>query len=481
MLLTLSPLFLGHASLVIPTPRNAMDGGLPDFIGGKVPHGGTACTCANGQECDMGVRREGGSGQPCLWWSQGCSIGCEYCVTDPRHEANNGSIPTRAIEGAWPHTDKAGFRTAYCDTPAEPVLPKAYWTMNRHAVDGAINDSYRHNPWRAPGKAPVVDPCGQAGGKYKQTPMGGDSVFMTTQYAKMGDLGSQVLPPTAGALPKWVAGSHAEVAWGMRFNHGGGYQCACMSAGRTNARMHALRPALPLHHHSPRARAHGLSRANLVRADRLCPADSPLTEECFQANPLDFVRDQQRILWNNGSATPIRGVFVDEQVCPVVPAGSTWARNPIPRINTDNLGLAFVGQCTTGPPRREMWSASKSDCQQFDSACPSLDTDWFQCTDGKTQGGCDAKGNNDHWGWCSGDWTLGMVADKVVVPKSLKPGKYVVGWRLDCEETAQSTRAPPACRDLATAPFTPRTPLTRPRSILCVAVWQNCADIEVVA
>ena len=67
-------------------------------------------------------------GQSCLWWSQGCSIGCDYCATDPRHEANGGEIPTREIEGGWPHTDKAGFRTAYCDEPGQDVLPKEYWT-----------------------------------------------------------------------------------------------------------------------------------------------------------------------------------------------------------------------------------------------------------------------------------------------------------------------------------------------------------------
>ena len=93
--------------------------------------------------------------------------------------------------------------------------------MNTHAVPRAENDSYQcknstnlshralgtyaftDNPWRAPGSAPVIDPCGQvhilclllnlgifsqnyfvakiaqAGGKYKQTPVGGDSVFAT--------------------------------------------------------------------------------------------------------------------------------------------------------------------------------------------------------------------------------------------------------------------------------------------------------------
>ena len=49
--------------------------------------------------------------------------------------------------------------------------------MNVHAVEGSVTDSYRFNPWRAPGYAPVVDACGQAGGKYMDSAMGGDSAF----------------------------------------------------------------------------------------------------------------------------------------------------------------------------------------------------------------------------------------------------------------------------------------------------------------
>ena len=52
-------------------------------------------------------------------------------------------------------------------------------------------------------------------------------------------------------------------------------------------------------------------------------------------------------------------------------------------------------------------------------------------------------------GLCSGNqaskWGAVSVVDHVRVPSNLKPGKYVVGWRLDCEATAQ--------------------------------VWSNCADI----
>ena len=29
-------------------------------------------------------------------------------------------------------------------------------------------------------------------------------------------------------------------------------------------------------------------------------------------------------------------------------------------------------------------------------------------------------------GACSGDWTGGVIADQVIVPKGLKPGKYVL-------------------------------------------------------
>ena len=76
----------------------------------------------------------------------------------------------------------------------------------------------------------------------------------------------------------------------------------------------------------------------------------PCTEEQFQEMPLDFVRDEQAIvsltaalendayyivycmlqylqvglqitlqMWNNGTLYPIKGMFVDDSVCPVVP------------------------------------------------------------------------------------------------------------------------------------------------------------------
>ena len=120
-----------HNSLMIPVPRNAIDGADPRMVnGGHVP-GGLTCTCANSVDCPMGsARKIAGAGQACLWWSQGCSIGCPYCLTDPKHPNNRGKIPTKAIEGNAPHSDKAGFRKAYCANPGKSVLPKEYWCVS---------------------------------------------------------------------------------------------------------------------------------------------------------------------------------------------------------------------------------------------------------------------------------------------------------------------------------------------------------------
>ena len=70
-------------------------------------------------------------------------------------------------------------------------------------------------------------------------------------------------------------------------------------------------------------------------------------------------------MWNNGTLYPIKGMFVDDSVCSVVPKGSTWARNPIPRIHDDNIGMAFIGGCW-GPHEQEgptSWPHPKDGCR----------------------------------------------------------------------------------------------------------------------
>lgn len=219
-----------HGALFIPAPRNSQDNVLPQFANGKSP--ATPCTCTNGngngkEGCDRGLRGKA-DGQACLWWSQGCSIGCAKCATNM--DGPSAALSRGPFGGKAPQSGKIGFRTRYCNathnsakSPTNPTplvnatLPKEAWTLNIGAVEGSEEDSYRFNPWRAPGYAPVVDPCGQAGGEYKGQNIGGDSVFTTTSLSKMGDMGSQ-LPPSK-LLPRWKAGTQVEVAWGPRYNH----------------------------------------------------------------------------------------------------------------------------------------------------------------------------------------------------------------------------------------------------------------------
>ena len=47
--------------------------------------------------------------------------------------------------------------------------------------------------------------------------------FIDTEHAKQGDLGSQVLPQTPTGVV-WTRGTNVEAKWGIRANHGGGYQ-----------------------------------------------------------------------------------------------------------------------------------------------------------------------------------------------------------------------------------------------------------------
>ena len=74
---------------------------------------------------------------------------------------------------------------------------------------------YRHNPWRAPGTAPVFDPCGKAGGGYPGAAGPGAADFINTTNAKHGDLGSEVLKP-GPSQATWKVGSEVEVVWGLR-------------------------------------------------------------------------------------------------------------------------------------------------------------------------------------------------------------------------------------------------------------------------
>jgi hypothetical protein len=146
-------------------------------------------------------------------------------------------------------------------------------------------DIFKFNPWRAPGKAPVFDSCGMAGGRW--TEAFNAAAYNTTKFAKMGDLGSVVLPkrPTGTV---WTRGGEARTRWQMTANHGGGY------------------------------------------IFRLCPADQPLTEECFMKTVLTWATPTHVLRFANASDDMvINATDVTEG------GGIGWRLNPFPNVRSD--------------------------------------------------------------------------------------------------------------------------------------------------
>jgi len=334
---------LGHSSLVSPFARNSVDRDLPEWKDG---HFGDALHCAHpahetrdgicwGCNCTNGTS-PCNVGQTCVYFSQGCSIGCTTCDgleanPNTKDRCNSGKKPT--------NND-----------------PK-YRTYNRGVPAMSPGDVYQHNPWRAPGNAPVYDACGMAGGGPMWIPT--QLSYRNTSHAIQGDRGSKVLPYSPTGVV-WRRGTDVEAIWSLRANHGGGYQY------------------------------------------RLCPLESALTEACFQATPIPF-SGKTWLLWEDDSRLEINGTFLSEGT---QPANSTWAMNPLPY-------------------------SDKYSAPQFAPPCNETVSRLLNDT-----------------GHCSGRFPYAVsIVDLLRIPLDLAPGKYVLGFRYDCEATAQ--------------------------------VWSSCADIEI--
>jgi len=187
---TADPWYPYQASCASPQPHPNPHGGAPS---GCVPNGtdGWGCNCANGTApCAVG--------QSCFWFSQGCTIGCEACDGSPSNPNSKSKCGS-------------GMNATLCDP--------AHRTYNRAAACNSAQDVYRHNPWRAPGNAPVFDPCGKAGGSNLDQGQGGEAKYVATRFAKQGDLGA-VLPAAPTGIV-WKAGGIVTTKWSIRANHGG--------------------------------------------------------------------------------------------------------------------------------------------------------------------------------------------------------------------------------------------------------------------
>jgi len=267
-----------------------------------------------------------------------------------------------------------------CENAPEPTIKfedKHLRTVNLDD-EGAHNDYTRHNPWRYPGSALTENPCGVAGGWYED--VGPENVPLG--FAAIGSPGTDVKPLIDKT--QWVIGSEVEVAWGINANHGGGYQY------------------------------------------RLCPAQSELSQECFERTPLAFVGQTQWLQhgWGMDRTNRVEIPAVEVGGDLVVPVGSTWRRNPIPPCRDSTSGGAYNVTCpgpTFDPPAEGAWGYGGGSIIHNTSA--------------------------SHDDILKYAFDFGIV-DKVAVPE-VPPGEYVLQFRWDGEAFSQ--------------------------------VWESCADVTIVS
>ena len=165
-----------------------------------------------------------------------------------------------------------------------------------------------HNPWRAPGAAPITSPCGVSGGNHNGC-LGGPKCGQDAGGFDKGPKAEDVNFVHDIYVTNWTRGSVVEVAWAIRANHGGGYSyrlCKVPSEGRRG-----------------------------------------LTEECFQQTPLRFVGDKQWVQYGEDKSTryAFQAVRTDQGT---TPAGSQWTKNPIPACNGLSGGFNDPHPCTNG-------------------------------------------------------------------------------------------------------------------------------------
>lgn len=368
----------GHSAVVIPRPRQALDGVLAPW-NGTVPFPvpfdwwcATPSADAVGQQYNL----TGSNGQACFWFSNGCDISCDQCdgtsgqtLTPSYIYTGNGTVSAYGGEDIVPDPTNPITKRALCGQPKRnaTICDPALRTVNTNAECGSPEDVFYYAPWRYPGSAPVIDACGTAGGRWPGQGQGRDhATYRNTTLSKLGDLGSKLPPAPSGTT--WTEGSHVEVSWTQTAFHGGGYQY------------------------------------------RLCPADQELTEECFQKTPLQFV-GQSSLRWGGvgGEQIWFNATDVSEGT---IPTGSTWRKTPLPRGPYGWMGRAgggsFEPKCDEPP-----------ECRNAHEQPPPP---MLTCR-------------------CSGDYFGDIpnleVVDKLLIPDHITPGKWVLGWRFDCEEAKQ--------------------------------------------
>ena len=118
------------------------------------------------------------AGGSCLWFNQGATIGC------PILTGNSGN-PTDAPD---------------CKDHAQPTIKFGDKSLRTYALNAiyTLDDYTKFRPWRYPGSAPILDPCGIAGGWF--TPGADFAGGWSPPGVAQGELSPQAVIPARARL-----------------------------------------------------------------------------------------------------------------------------------------------------------------------------------------------------------------------------------------------------------------------------------------
>jgi len=350
------------------------------------------------------------------WFSQGSEIGCPVATGE---NCGNAGVPCCEEERIAPTLKDVRQLTYKSDAfwtalqHFEKTIPSLRGAANVPSKDfpSVTNTYFKHNPWLAPGHAPVANSCGILGGwqyksardyiagpgdayeKYKNAlggptnsamppanmtvpaGTGGDVVLLSDVDRRMQE--AQGKEYSTNDNPTWKAGSVQEVAYSLTANHGGGFQY------------------------------------------RICPLEfllnGTLDEGCFEA--LDFVGDESWFKYTLEGTSDIKSITFtpvrvsDANTNGVLPKGSTWTQIGLPACS-DTGTPKGSGNCSS-----PMFENEISDEGIWGAIYDGMSTE-FAKVSGHPYGGYE-------------------IVDKVQIPDTIKAGDYVFSWRWDSEETPQ--------------------------------------------
>jgi hypothetical protein len=176
----------------------------------------------------------------------------------------------------------------------------------------------------------------------------------------------------------------------------------------------------------------------------LCSADKELTEECFEATPLQMVDDISTLRYMFLEEDGTLGPNQTEVVVPahrvtegVMPKGAMWSKNPIPAGSWIKKGW----QGNQDPPQFAPPAGCDHHCWgyqpcNFGFTHPSYEG-WNHTLDqlpncSRSSPGAPLKNGEG----CCHTTAYMAIIDEVHVPQ-VPAGDYVVRWRWDCEQSPQ--------------------------------------------